>query len=509
MEVRSLIRRLALAALVALPLAAAAQTQALKTTNGALDLSSIKSASGNLPISAIPQLDPPNHAIKAIDQRLVGKSAATDKALYSSQNHSTAVYDRNATHWLADVDLTCLSVWNSDGAAQKAGVAITPRHVLFANHFVIANGSTMRFVTSSGEVITRTLTAQSRIGTTDIQVGILDSDLPPSITPALVLPSNYASVMPLDAVPCITLDQEEKASVHDITTVSGGSVQIDDPTDATRLAFYEALVAGDSGNPFLILVDSRPVLVSIASTASNGPDIAAQFDAINTALAALGGSHQLTPVTLPSARPIAAWAAIADKPAFTNAATTTAAVLATSGQIPLVGGDGKIDGSLVTTGSTTWGSVTGKPFNVGGGFVFALTTAHRGIDLSSTNATEPLIYATSTANGTVAKFYQDFSGVGSEPVLHVQAWTGSTPLARFESSDGGALVVGNSSVLEWTDTSVLDEQRTKLGVPAVQVKTTTGDPAAPTGNEPTFVINTVDNNLKIYADGSWRILVTW
>ena len=41
------------------------------------------------------------------------------------------------------------------------------------------------------------------------------------------------------------------------------------------------------------------------------------------------------------------------------------------------------------------------------------------------------------------------------------------------------------------------------------IKTNTGDPAAPTGGEVVICSNTVDNNLKVYADGSWRTIVTW
>jgi hypothetical protein len=39
------------------------------------------------------------------------------------------------------------------------------------------------------------------------------------------------------------------------------------------------------------------------------------------------------------------------------------------------------------------------------------------------------------------------------------------------------------------------------------VKTTTGDPS--TAIEGDICINKYDNNVKIYADGGWRQLVTW
>ena len=38
-------------------------------------------------------------------------------------------------------------------------------------------------------------------------------------------------------------------------------------------------------------------------------------------------------------------------------------------------------------------------------------------------------------------------------------------------------------------------------------KTTTGEPATPF--EGMFVINSFDNNIKVYADSGWRTLASW
>lgn len=43
--------------------------------------------------------------------------------------------------------------------------------------------------------------------------------------------------------------------------------------------------------------------------------------------------------------------------------------------------------------------------------------------------------------------------------------------------------------------------------PRFDIKDTTGDPTA-SGNYH-FVINTFDNNFRVYADGAWRTLVSW
>ena len=43
-------------------------------------------------------------------------------------------------------------------------------------------------------------------------------------------------------------------------------------------------------------------------------------------------------------------------------------------------------------------------------------------------------------------------------------------------------------------------------IPCVAIRTSTGDP---TPTEGLIVINTVDNNVKLYADGGWRTLASW
>jgi hypothetical protein len=51
-----------------------------------------------------------------------------------------------------------------------------------------------------------------------------------------------------------------------------------------------------------------------------------------------------------------------------------------------------------------------------------------------------------------------------------------------------------------------ESEAVALVVAGVQIKGTTGDP---TGHEGKMCINTYDNNLRVYAEGGWRHLVTW
>jgi hypothetical protein len=218
--------------------------------------------------------------------------------------NGASVYVRNTACWCADMDLTCLSPWNSDGGNNKAGTLISPRHILFAKHYRIATGATIRFVTADNQVVERTMTTRQDVADADLCLGLLDSDVPSTIGFARVLPADILDYMPGAAhrVAGLLLDQEEKALVGDLTAQSFNSFAT--PTDPQRLAFNEEIIGGDSGNPAFLLIDTgngvEPVLATTwtGGGGGSGPNISALHDEINAAMTTLGGGYQLTPANL-------------------------------------------------------------------------------------------------------------------------------------------------------------------------------------------------------------------
>jgi hypothetical protein len=249
----------------------------------------------------------------AVDSRLAGKSAASARAIYTTQNHGAGEYVRNVACWCGDIALTCLSPWNSDGGNCKAGTLVSPRHILFAEHYLIATGATIRFVTADNQVVTRTMVARQNVGpansadsyASDLCVGLLDSDVPETIAFAKIVPANVEDYLPglQYRVPCLCLDQEEKALVGDLYSLDG-RVMFRSPTDAKRAEFHEAKISGDSGNPAFLLIDTgegvEPVLVTTWTYggAGQGPNVGNLNDEINAAMTALGGGYLLTPANL-------------------------------------------------------------------------------------------------------------------------------------------------------------------------------------------------------------------
>jgi hypothetical protein len=263
----------------------------------------------------------------AVDSRIAGLTPATAKPIFTTQNHAGSVYVRNADCWATDVDLTCISPWNSTGGNKRAGTLISPRHIIFAEHYPIGVSATVRFVTADNVVVERTVTAVQNVGpanaednyASDFCIGLLDSDVPETITFAKVLPADCGdylpSMIPITSadwvLPALYLDQEEKALVTSwwgtvpqaLTRVLTEKVSFRVPSDATQLSFFEDIIDGDSGNPQFLIIGGELVLLGTwtygtSFLAGSGPFTTYWADEINAAMTTLGGGYQLTEVDL-------------------------------------------------------------------------------------------------------------------------------------------------------------------------------------------------------------------
>jgi hypothetical protein len=236
-------------------------------------------------------------------------------ALFSAVNHTSPAYTRK-TSISATVDLSGISPWNSTGGEYRGGTAITPRHVVWAAHYDIGTGATMRFVQMDNTVVDRTITAKTQIAGTDIMVGKLSSDLPAGITPVQVLPADWADFFPTGLQGCCafsTAGGSERFFVKEIATAGGtfstfqppGELPFGDPSSLDFLADYDrGVIAGDSGNPVFLLgddtnLDEIPILISHWFTAAGGPFYPGLRDELEAAITALGAeSHTLTDADL-------------------------------------------------------------------------------------------------------------------------------------------------------------------------------------------------------------------
>lgn len=244
----------------------------------------------------------------AVDNRITGLNATVAKPLFTTQNHITSTYVRNTNCWVSDLDLTPISPWNNTEGTNRAGVLISPRHILFAAHYQINNGATVRFVDSNNNVITRTMINKLTHPNykpyyPDITIGLLDSDVPSSIGFVKILPQNWQNYLPnlsfTYTLPCLVLDQEEKALISELSYLNT-TANFLIPKNLTRFAFYESIIIGDSGNPAFLIIDDELVIITVWTYggAGAGTSIVYHKDAINTMMATLGGGYSLTEINL-------------------------------------------------------------------------------------------------------------------------------------------------------------------------------------------------------------------
>jgi hypothetical protein len=247
-----------------------------------------------------------------VDLRIAGLTASgVTKGVFVTRGDSVSPWATSSSVWTASgdsVDWSGASPWNSNGGYNFAGTLVTPRHLLFANHYQIGTGAVVLFVAPDNSVVTRTLSAQQSIPGTDITVGMLDSDVPDSITHYPVLSASKFEAYVRDGVdeslfdlPIIAFDQEDHAIIRNIrkSSLYGSDKILHMPASSGgRVDFNETLISGDSGNPMFLLVGDKPVLISSHYYDYYGPNYSYYHDQIEQTIDFLGGNHDLSDLDL-------------------------------------------------------------------------------------------------------------------------------------------------------------------------------------------------------------------
>jgi hypothetical protein len=216
----------------------------------------------------------------------------TSKLRFITVDNSTATYIRNPACWANDVDLTGLPVFNSQTNNNRfCGSLITRRHVINAAHANPEPGSILRFVDESNNVYTRTILSRQSVVDTDINLCVLDSDLPSSIKSYKIMPKEVLDLIPDNLVgseqsifnpatrtAIFTTDQELKALVKEHVHNSYGLFNPDnrvsymyDPLTLPRSTFSEAMISGDSGSATGFIIDGELIILSAWLFTTSGP----------------------------------------------------------------------------------------------------------------------------------------------------------------------------------------------------------------------------------------------
>lgn len=239
-------------------------------------------------------------AFQGADLAIAGADPTTNKSIYSSINHSgSGTYARKTlgqNFFAAFYNPTCVSVYSSTGVFLATLVAKDT--IITANHIGPTVGEVLRFVALDNTVVERTIIATGRVLATDIQVCVLNADVPDSIVFAKVLNTPIEQFM--RGCPTLWVDQSQNCYIDEIAP---GTVEIglNQSQFARRTRFYKLGVGGDSGAPSFLLLDGTgeganvtPVLLGCRHEPGACSWISNNFDAVNAKMTVLGSRYQLT-----------------------------------------------------------------------------------------------------------------------------------------------------------------------------------------------------------------------
>ena len=254
-----------------------------------------------------------------------GNTHVVGTGLASGHQNPDGPWVRSESHWLADVDLTCISGWNQGSNGVVRATMVSPEHWVCCKHgWEPKTGDTLWFIGQAGEVSTHTVTSTVNVDGADIRVGRISPALPEYISFAKVLPKNCRSRLPGFSwagavVPAFKINQDFQALVVGTTVPYSDSTRRPWGGNTRTLLgdleplkqFTNEIRFLDSGNPTFVLVNGEAVLVSVHSSVLGGPffsddgignpsPLSPIYDLVNAAMTALGGGYQLTDVDISS-----------------------------------------------------------------------------------------------------------------------------------------------------------------------------------------------------------------
>lgn len=162
-----------------------------------------------------------------------------------------------------------------DGSSHIGYTAITKRHVVSCYHSntALSTGQTLTFVTQAGQEINRTITHAYRVGSTDILMYLLNQDLPTSIKPLKIFPSNLSNYIknPQYRFPLLYSDRNNLMNIMSSKNIDSNSLLFNAASEEFY-GFFTIPQTGTSGKPILIPVSNSELAIFCTfTTPFSGP----------------------------------------------------------------------------------------------------------------------------------------------------------------------------------------------------------------------------------------------
>lgn len=214
---------------------------------------------------------------------------------YNSRKQST--YKQG--YWFSSYNLSGIA-WDHS----KAGVLVSPRHVLYAQHYQRRIGDRLVFHDKNGNQHIRTLIKKADIPgklDPDITVGLLNREVPIQYYRVLPPRSNWNELLTNKLV--ISTDFYRQVQLRKISGTAWRRILYKKAHERALDYYYEKLVKGDSGHPSFISINGELVLLSTHTFGGKGAgpffSEPKNFTAVNLAMKKLDSKYQLTTCPLP------------------------------------------------------------------------------------------------------------------------------------------------------------------------------------------------------------------
>ena len=190
-------------------------------------------------------------------------------------NGVNGIFITNGLFWARSIDTSCASVWNKHDYIHgefRGGVLISRRHMLFASHFTVNEGTTVWFYGRDGNLYSNTVARTRRVSTTDIRIASLAQDMNDQVSSAYFLPTNYYAYIGSGLrLPALSFNQCEQGVVWDVVDTLGRiissdeydekSVKVSTPAEQSRLKYNLPIKRNDSGNPIFFVIGKKVIIL--------------------------------------------------------------------------------------------------------------------------------------------------------------------------------------------------------------------------------------------------------